>query len=364
MSLSLYFHLPFCKKKCPYCSFYVIPDKENHKSLYLKALEMEWALREPLVTGQKIVSCYFGGGTPSVFPEAVENILNWLPTQPKEITLEANPEDITPSLMARMGSCGINRVSLGVQSLSSPLLVSLGRTHSPEKAIDAVRIIQEANINNISIDLMYELPGQTLSLWEETLTQVAELPITHLSLYNLTIEPHTVFFKKKKSLAFPSQEENLQMLQMALHAFEQMGFVRYEISAFAKGGKISHHNIGYWTARPFLGFGPSAFSYWEHRRFCNIANLHRYQDRLVNGIDPTDFSECLQGEERKKELIAVGLRVVDGIDLAPFFPLSEGLENLLQQLQTKKMIVLAGTTCKLTSQGLLFYDTVASEILS
>jgi oxygen-independent coproporphyrinogen III oxidase len=360
---SLYFHVPFCIKKCDYCHFYVIPDQQRYKDVYMRALQKEWALRHPLLHPFKVTSIYFGGGTPSLLsPQAIEKILFWIsPPSDCEITLEANPEHLSLELMQAFRASGINRISLGVQSLDDSLLKTLSRTHSAKQALQAVEMSVQAGIENISIDLMYDVPKQTLKSWHQTLTLAMSLPLSHLSLYNLTIEPHTVFFKKKESLKLPAAETSLEMLQAAVATFETHGFERYEISAFAKEGKISRHNSGYWTQRPFLGFGPSAFSYWEGARFRNNANLNRYAKSLEIGEEPVDFKETLPLVERMKEGLAIGLRLIEGV-LIQQWPAT--IKQGISELETLGLVEQRGNRLRLTPKGLLFHDTVAEKIMS
>ncbi len=358
--VSLYFHIPFCSKKCPYCHFYVLPDKADLHQLLLEALYLQWKKWEPEIQGKKIVSIYFGGGTPSLLgPKAIEKILSWVPySSPCEITLEANPEK---SFLPEFVSVGVNRVSLGVQSLDNPTLTMLGRTHTAERAIET---IANAGIENISIDLMYEIPGQTLESWKKTLARLKDLPITHLSLYNLTFEPQTLFFKKQKELTplLPSSELSLEMLQLAVSHLESIGLKRYEISAFAKEGFHSCHNTGYWTGRPFLGLGPSAFSYWNGKRFRNVANLQKYAAALKRGASPIDFEEQLPYPQNIQELLAIRLRLLEGVDLKDYPVPPVSLQNL-QGLQDRGWLQIRGSRAKLTPEGLLFYDSVAEAIV-
>lgn len=363
-SYSLYFHIPFCTRKCDYCHFYVIPNEDRFKKLYREALKKEWGLREPLIDPQKhLQSIYFGGGTPTLLnPEDIGEILSWIhPPIACEITLEANPENISLDRMQEFQACGINRVSVGVQTLDDALLQTLSRSHSAEQAQQSVELIARAGIENISIDLMYDLPGQTLESWEQTLDSALSLPITHLSLYNLTIEPHTVFYKKRSSLHLPDSETSFQMLTTAIEKLEKAGFNRYEISAFAKKNTISRHNTGYWTGRPFLGLGPSAFSYWKGSRFRNSAHLHRYAKALNAGEDPADFMETLSPHEHIKESLAIGLRLLEGVALQPW---PEEIERGVQNLITQGFLEKSPDRLRLTRRGLLFHDTVAEEIMS
>ena len=368
--VSLYFHIPFCDKKCPYCHFYVIPNKGSHQELLSLSFEKEWALQLQKLRGKRVVSIYLGGGTPTLFAlDKIDRLLQ-LTKQAEiapdcEITIEANPEGVDQTLFAHLRKLGINRLSLGVQSLDNRSLETLERVHSAQQAKEAIWAASLAGFENISIDLMYDLPGQTLASFRYTLDQLKDLPIQHLSLYNLTIEPHTSFYKRKKSLVLPNGETSFQFLQMALTTFENLGFHRYEISAFAKKGSIyaSRHNLGYWTARPFLGFGPSAFSYWDGERFRNAANLNRYARDLSEGREAVDFREKLPYPQNVHERLAVELRLIDGVDLKAFEKLPKETEDILRRLEEDGLLKKEGSRIKLTEKGLLFYDSVASEIV-
>lgn len=371
MVVSLYFHIPFCTRKCDYCHFFVLPDKPELKQQLLIGLEKEWRLRAPQLHNKTIATVYFGGGTPALIgPEAIARILDWVqPDHTAEITLEANPENVTEELMRAYKRAGINRVSLGVQTLDPGLLTALGRLHHPQRAVEAVLMTHEAGIDNISIDLMYDLPGQNLGQWERTLVEAGKLPIRHLSLYNLTIEPHTVFFKKEAQLRalMPDEEASLAMYREAIAYLESVGLRQYEISAFAQEGYASRHNSGYWTGREFLGFGPSAFSYWEGARFRNVAHLNKYCRGLDEGHFPVDFTETLEPEARRRELLAIGLRLKEGVNLADFAaqwgPLEPTISQDLARLIIEGLITKDKDITRLTPRGVLCYDTVAAELV-
>ncbi len=349
----------------------MIPHKSKAQNQLLEALHLEWQLIFPKIKNKSIVSIYLGGGTPSLLgAEAIGTLLSWIPKEKEcEVTVEANPENVTLELMQALKEKGVNRISLGIQSLDDELLRALGRTHNSEKAIQAIKKTATAGISNISIDLMYELPGQTLESWKVTLEKLQGMPISHLSLYNLTLEPNTPFFKRKSHLTplLPSPETNLEMLQLAVKKLEQMGLKRYEISAFAKEGKQSRHNVGYWTARPFLGLGPSAFSYWDKKRTRNIAHLHRYSSLLQEGKQPIDFEEELLYPDNLHELLAVELRLLKGVNLDIFEKkqgsLPASTHEKLLQLEQKGWLARNKNQLHLTEAGLLFYDSVATEIV-
>ncbi len=368
---SLYIHVPFCTKKCPYCHFYVVPDKKILVDRYLEALEWEWQRIKPLLVGKQLVSLYWGGGTPSLLPPKI--LADWtsrLATDEMEITLEANPEQLTLPLLCELRSAGINRLSIGVQSFDDQLLSLLGRTHSSHSAAQAVLWAAEAGFPEISIDLMYEIPEQSLASWRSSLKRATELPITHLSFYNLTFEPHTSFYKHRAQLKklVPAPETALAMLQEGVATLEAVGLRRYEISAFAKPGHEARHNSGYWSYRPFLGMGPSAFSYWEGARLRNSSNLHRWAQSLERGESPVDFSEKLAYPASLQERLAVELRLLRGVHLPSLEdllgPLPRNLKKSIDSLKSQDLLIQRDDMLQLTERGLLFYDDVGAELVS
>ena len=335
---------------------------------------MEWEQKRALIKKNTLCSIYFGGGTPTLFPEAIATMLEKARKQLRltsscEITVEGNPETLSLPLLKRLKKCGVNRLSLGAQSFDNTLLKVLGRNHENGSIFNAIDLSIAAGIENISIDLMYEIPHQSISQFESTLLTLKNLPISHLSLYNLQIEKNTPFFRQKKALTphLPTEKEGLKMLTMACAFLEEMGLKRYEISAFAKRGKESRHNLGYWTGRPFLGLGPSAFSFFEGKRFRNVANLSAYKIALKAGRSPADFEEKLPFPKNIHEQVAIGLRVFDGICLQTFekevSPLPELLRKTLQNLAKEGFIYKENHKIALTDRGRLFYDTVAESIV-
>ncbi|MFQ5729815.1 MAG: radical SAM family heme chaperone HemW [Waddliaceae bacterium] len=373
---SLYFHVPFCKRKCDYCHFYAIPDKKPFLEQFMEGLKLEWDCWVSDLQANRICSIYFGGGTPALLgPKNIETLLSRIQranislSRDIEITLEANPEDTTPGLIKSYASLGINRVSIGVQSLDDRLLQSISRRHTAQKAREAVLATKDGGISNISIDLMYDLPGQTLTMWEKTLHDVLDLPITHLSLYNLVIEPHTVFYKKRDALQslLPDSDTSLRLYEKAIEKLQNVEWKQYEISAFQKQGHYSRHNTGYWTARPFLGFGPSAFSYWGGKRFRNVANLNRYTKALRQGRSPVDFEEELPEAAKRRELLAINLRLLEGVDRIEFErkhgSLDRQTKTTIESLTQQGLLKKSGKRLALTNRGVHLYDTIAAEII-
>lgn len=322
-----------------------------------------------------VPSIYFGGGTPTLFGIdrlriLLEMILKEItPTTNIEITIEANPETLTRGYLHSLREIGINRLSVGVQSLDSDLLEMLGRNHSVQTIEKALLDAYEVGFNNISIDIMYEIPKQTWESWEKTVNRALYLPITHISLYNLTFEEGTPFYKKYDHLKtyLPSQEEGAKMLQYAVTTWEAAGMKRYEISAFARQEKYrSQHNLGYWTGRLFLGLGPSAFGYINGERMQNMFPLKRYAEALVQGKEAVHFREKLEYPNNMRELLAIHLRILEGVPLEKFrklYEIDEEMEKVVHVLIKQGYLEQSRTHLKLTKTGSLFYDSIALELI-
>jgi oxygen-independent coproporphyrinogen-3 oxidase len=374
--ISLYFHIPFCTRKCHYCHFYVLPNKEALREQFLVAIEQEWQMMRPLLQAKRLKTLYFGGGTPYLLgPKAMDMLIGWVArdmhfqSDSTEITLEANPEDIDTDTLRAYRASGINRLSIGIQTLDPALLQRLGRIHTAEKGIQAIHTANDAGIANISVDLMYDLPGQTLSSWETTLKVIVCQPIAHLSLYNLTIEPYTHFHKNRQTLLplLPDEDISAAMYEMAQSYMAASGLEQYEISAFARNGCISLHNSGYWLGRDFLGFGPSAFSYWKGKRFRNIANLSKYCSMLSGGLSPVDYEEVLEPAAALSELLVLNLRLIAGVDIQQFQDqhgqLPKDSWQAIAKLCDQNLLCREGNHIKMTPKGVLFYDSIAVELI-
>ncbi len=370
--LSLYFHLPFCQKKCDYCHFFVLPNKASFKEELLKSILIEIELRTSLLKKSQIKSIYFGGGTPAlVGPRYIKTLLKALkvPLQDIEVTLELNPENHSLELLKGYRDVGVNRLSIGVQSFDPSLLKKLGRSHSVQDIHEALENASRAGFTNISIDLMYDLPTQSLPLWKRTLEKALSYPITHLSLYNLSIEKETVFYKYRNQIRsqMPTEELSLTLFNEACKSLKEKGFEAYEISAFCKDGAYSHHNVGYWLQRPHLGFGPSAFSLLKPERFQNVKNLKRYSELLNQKKLPIDFKEELESEAFLRESLALHLRLLKGFDASifqkRFGDFSDELSAILELLKKRGWIKHNQNILSLTSEGLLYHDSVASELV-
>ena len=373
---SLYIHIPFCSKKCNYCHFFVIKDQQKLHSELVEAIKHEFDEYLDYFRDKNLISIYFGGGTPSLLSaDHIFEILNHIQTKLKtnfksvEITLEANPEKIDKEKIANFKQAGINRLSIGVQSFNDSFLNKLTRTHDKNQAHKAIELAYKAGIDNISIDLMYELPGQTLMDWQEDLKVASTLPISHISLYNLSIEPKTVLYKQKGELLrqMPTPEIAIEMYLKAQKVLTAHEFTQYEISAFCKNKKYSRHNTGYWQGRDFIGLGPSAFSYWHGSRFQNSCNFNKYIEKIKQNKSATEFKEALSLDQKLRELLIINLRLTSGLNIANFEKnfgsLSSSLWSSLEDLANQKLLFIGQNYIRLSDSGLLNHDEIAAYLV-
>lgn len=322
-SPGLYVHVPFCKTKCPYCDFYSSTSMADIPR-WLDCLSREINYYKNDFSGFDTV--YLGGGTPSLLDERELSLLLNIITSvfdiagDSEITMELNPDDVTPSKLAVYRDLGINRISLGVQSFSDSELRYLGRRHDAHGALRAIQEIRDAGFKNLGIDLIYGFEGQSLAGWERTLRRVLELSPEHLSCYQMTIEPDTPFGRMRSAGALRELDEELQR-RFFLTTAELLcahGYIHYEISNFARGESlIARHNAKYWRHVPYLGLGPTAHSFRENRRWWNVRSVADYCKALEKCKPPIADFEQLQPDQIVLEKIFLGLRTRDGISLDP-----------------------------------------------
>lgn len=373
--ISLYLHLPFCKHRCPYCHFYVTLNDPTLHGRFVDDLLLELDLRLDAFKGRHLRSVYLGGGTPSLVHvdqlyRLFEGMKKRLIFHPElEISMEANPEGLSKQLIEKWQSLGINRLSVGIQSLVDEELLALGRGHRSNVALQAMQCLANSSLRSYSLDLMIETPRQNNLSWKKTLSILAQNIPHHLSLYNLVIEPGTAFAGRQKKIEsmIVGPEQGRIMLDDACMALEEMGLHRYEISAFARHGHESIHNTGYWRGRSFIGLGPSAFSFFATKRFQNIANLESWSQQLHQNQDPTNLIDELSPHARQAELLSVQLRLCEGVNLREFIkrwqPLSCEILSSIKNLKNEGYLEQQGHILQLTKQGQLFYDRVASELI-
>lgn len=302
---ALYIHIPFCAQKCHYCDFASYPGREDAWQAYFSALKDELKTWINAV-GNKFSTAFIGGGTPSLVPpEYIARIAQMV--QADEFSMEANPGTITEDRLKAYLDAGINRISFGVQSFDDGLLKKIGRIHTADEAEEAVSLARRAGFSNINLDLMYALPGQTLSQWENTLSRAAEISPEHISAYSLIIEEGTPISK----WAEETDEDIVNSMQrMATKFLAENGYHRYEISNYAKPGYECAHNITYWQRGDYIGIGCAAHSLFENRRFSNPASLDEY----LSGVRRID-EVLLDEDDIRDEYVLLGLRMTEGVDI-------------------------------------------------
>jgi oxygen-independent coproporphyrinogen-3 oxidase len=315
----LYVHIPFCARICPYCAFYKERADSSQTQRFCEALLREVEeLQERFALNPETI--FFGGGTPTALTTAqLEFLLRGLRDRLDlaglvEWTLEANPGSVSPRKAALLHAMGVSRISLGVQSWDDELLKLLGREHNAAQAEASFQILRGAGFGNVSIDLMFGLPGQTLAQWEADLERTIALQPDHISTYCLTYEEDTEFFLRHSRGEFREDpESDAQFLETAMRTLERAGYEHYEISNYARPGFASAHNRGYWAGHDYLGIGPSAFSTVGMQRLQNVCDYRAYSDRVLSGRSAVSSTEILTPEMKRAERIALALRTRDGI---------------------------------------------------
>ena len=374
---ALYIHIPFCEKRCVYCDFYTVAGVSSRIPDYVAALKKEIVRRaaDSFWPRQRFATIFFGGGTPSLLsPQQIAEILDAVFAsfqfeKHPEITIEANPGTLTSEQLARYRSAGVNRLSLGVQSLHAEELERLDRIHSPQQAIDAVLMARHAGFDNINMDFIFALPQQTIPRWRESLERAVELQPAHLSAYNLTIEHGTPLDAKiRKGEVQPlSEEEEREFYQFTMDFLERHGYRQYEVSNFAKPNFEARHNIKYWDGSVYLGLGASAHSFDGKRRFWNVANLRKYLEALAAARLPEDSAEQLTKSQRMFETAFLGLRQRGGVDLAAFAKkfrqsFDETFNGAVPDMEKGGLLVRCEERLQLTREGLFLCDAICARL--
>ncbi|HHY27536.1 MAG TPA: radical SAM family heme chaperone HemW [Desulfitobacterium dehalogenans] len=323
---SLYVHVPFCVKKCNYCAFYSEPLQRSKVESYLTSLNREADLRQQKAQ-EEMSTLFIGGGTPTALnEEELDTLLSNINSNFKfkdlaEKTMEANPGTLTTEKLQTLRKQGINRVSLGVQSLNDDLLRQIGRIHRSEEVKDAVRLIREAGFMNLNLDLMFGLPGQNLADWRDTLEETLRIRPEHISVYGLMVEEGTPIALNKELIAnLPDDDTQAELYHLTREILGKAGYQHYEISNYALPSYECQHNLGYWHRMEYLGIGPSAVSCLNNRRYKNVEDILLYEKMLSQGEHPVDSqeNEFLSKREQMAELLILGLRLKDGVNLLQF----------------------------------------------
>lgn len=320
-SLGLYIHIPFCAKKCDYCDFYSLSGAESRMDAYVQALETQIVEIAPRADRHVVDSVYFGGGTPTLLgSKRLVRLLKAIQkkyhvAKDAEITLEANPESAGDFKELRaLRRAGFNRLSLGMQSADDDELRAIGRIHTAAQVKTAVEAARKAKLSNLSLDLIYGLPGQSMETWQKNLTAAVDLAPQHLSCYGLKVEDGTPLFQRRDSERFPDDEAQAEMYLWTVDYLRRHGFFQYEISNFARTGFESRHNLKYWTLGEYAGFGPGAHSDFGSVRYAYEKNLEGYIEGVKAGGPLLSENERIPPLDRDTEWLMLGLRTVWGLD--------------------------------------------------
>lgn len=373
--LGIYIHVPFCRSKCLYCDFYSLPGKPDRRMRdYLKAVVAHIKESGSLAPGYRVDTVYFGGGTPSYLgAEGLTTILNAIRkhfdvSPDAEITFEANPDSTSFFMLRRLRNEGFNRVSLGIQCDDDKILKTLGRPHTYEQAVKAVKRIRSAGYKNLSVDLMYGLPGQTLERWQRTVNHVLQLDPDHISCYGLKVEEGTPLYAYQDSYHLPGDDDQADMYLAMVDILRRKGYRQYEISNFAKREMASRHNLKYWNGGEYLGFGPGASSDFAGKRFSIVRDLGKYCEGIRNGGEVIDEMHEVAKWERAGEYLMLRLRTTAGIHrdeyekryLLRFDPLADVLDRAC--LRNHALHNGKGGY-RLTPEGFLVSNSILTDLL-
>jgi oxygen-independent coproporphyrinogen-3 oxidase len=375
----LYFHIPFCERKCSYCDFYSLPLNDlasEDVNRFIDALSAEVdALTADIDRNPLVGSIFFGGGTPSLLSaESVRSMIGHINTifplaHDCEITLEANPGTIDLPSLRQFKQAGVNRLSIGVQSFHDAELQFLDRIHTVAEARQSIADARSAGFEHLSIDLMFGIPHQTLNQWEMNLEEAAKLELEHLSCYSLTVEEGTPYHQMilTGSADAPDEQLDAEMYERAIELLTAYGYEQYEVSNFAKAGGRCRHNLNYWHHGEYLGFGPSAHSFIGNKRWWNISDLFSYLKSIEAGNLPFANVELLSNTELFNEAVFLGIRS-DGVDLGRlqdrFGIALDPTVGKLKEYIGMGLIVSNGGRISLTSKGYVLCDEICSELMA
>lgn len=375
-STSAYIHIPFCEHICYYCDFNKVFLEGQPVDEYIQSLLTEIRLtleKHPTKVSETI---YIGGGTPTSLTAKQLDVLltgihRYLPTHTtKEFTVEANPGDLTAEKLDVFKAHGVNRLSMGVQTFDDRLLKKIGRKHSVQDVYDTIKLLEKKQFDNVSIDLIYALPGQTLESFRDTLTKALAFDLPHYSMYSLILENKTMFMNwvRQGRLELPTQEAETQMFEEAIIAMAQSGHLQYEISNFAKKGKESMHNLVYWDNEHYYGFGAGASGYLNQKRYKNYGPIQHYMKPLKEQRLPIFETEEISRANQIEEEMFLGLRKIEGVSLRRFEEkfnqkLTTVYQSVIDELQQQQLAVLEEDYFRLTPKGLFIGNDVFEKFL-
>tara|TARA_B110000114_G_scaffold149586_1_gene160082 strand:+ start:42 stop:1169 length:1128 start_codon:yes stop_codon:yes gene_type:complete len=370
----IYIHIPFCKQKCTYCDFHFSTTFEEYRQKMIESIANEFVERKDYLENKGINTIYFGGGTPSLLDQNELQIIinaiyqNFDVEEGIEISLEANPDDITDEKLEDWTAVGINRLSIGLQSFKTEDLEWMNRAHTVDEALTCVRKAQEAGISNLTVDLIYGLPNLSLDEWKSHIQQVLDFGVPHISAYCLTVEENTALnnLVNKGKMTVADDDQQSDQFKLLVSLLEENGFDQYEISNFSKAGFESKHNSNYWKGEWYLGVGPSAHSFNGLSRAWNVANNRKYLAAIDKGESHLE-TEILSSENQFNEYLLTGLRTAYGVDLQKLKKIAP-LNNLFTvncaTFINEGWMVSTNNVLILTKEGRLKADYIASELFS
>ena len=373
--LGIYIHIPFCRSKCDYCDFYSLAGQEGRMDDYQKALLAHMKETAPQTRGWQIDTVYFGGGTPSFYGEKrLRELLRLIGkrfdlAKDAEITVECNPDSVDLKMLQALRRAGVNRLSLGVQSACDRELQSLHRPHDFQQAVQAVALARKAKFQNLSLDLIYGLPGQELAGWQDTVEQILSLKPEHLSCYGLKVEEGTPLdYRVSRGEKLPDDDAQADMYRWTVERWEKEGYRQYEISNFARSGFQSRHNLKYWMGRPYIGFGPGAHSDFGGRRYSFVRDLEGYISGVLEGGTVIDSSDLIPARERGSEYLMLRLRTTRGIEeweyRREFFLDFDPIEQKLEDYERHGWAERHERRWNLTPKGFLISNQLIGDLLT
>jgi oxygen-independent coproporphyrinogen-3 oxidase len=367
---SLYIHIPFCTAKCPYCGFYSVRVKDQEVPLVINALLKEFDSYK-LASGS-ISTIYIGGGSPSCIPESellilVDGIIERVGGA-GEFTIEVNPAQVVAGTLKLLRKRGINRLSVGAQSFSQADLDFLGRPYKVSKIEELVNSARMAGFENISLDLIFAIPGQTLAAWENSLSESIRLGVEHISAYSLTYEEGTPLKQKLVSgeVQALSEEADRQMYETTIEMLENAGVMQYELSNFARPGFECRHNLTYWANQPYIGVGPAAASFWQGTRKANVADIAKYLEAIGQGKSAAAETQVIDRDDFACQTAVLNLRRIRGIDIAEFKlqtgrDVFELFSAVISENKKKGLLVVSPRNIRLTRQAQFIADSVLAD---
>lgn len=372
-SLGIYIHIPFCRSKCAYCDFYSLAGREQDMDRYLTALILHLEETAPQAKSHVVDTVYIGGGTPSIFGgKRIRAILKavrrcYRLSADCEITMEANPDSADFALLREVRRGGVNRLSLGVQSADDHELKLIGRPHSFAQAAEAVQNARKAGIKNLSLDLIYGIPDQTMASWQKTVEALIALAPEHLSCYGLQLEEGTPLYERQDQLSLADDDEQADMYLWMVERLKQAGYDQYEISNFSRPGRESRHNLRYWQMKEYIGFGPGAHSDFGQRRFSFVRCLEEYIKGMEEGSSIVDEDWEMTEEDRRSEYIMLSLRTVHGLDgerySRTFHMNFKPLENLLEGYAARGLAQKTDGRWHFTPEGFMISNPLIVDLL-